>query len=395
MIHSNKKGWIVLAAYMGIVAVTQMLWLNFAPITNDVMNQYHCSEFLAGMLTIIFPLVYVIISLPSGILIDRYGYKKVIVYSGLLMVVSAALRQVNHQYMWLLIGQLGISIAQPFIFNSISKLVADWFNEQQAALATGLGTVGIFLGMIIGLGLSPWLATSYSINTMLTVFTVISLVAWLAFIIFASESPVAKTRVSTKVTINTITRLCKNPQLFLLFMLSFLAIGTFNTIMTWMQPMLAPNGITENQAGMIGAMLICAGVVGAIIFPALSDKLKRRRPFIIIACSAAVVLYYPLVSGHAYSSLLMAGGLMGFFFLPGYALLLTMTEELAGSQLSGTATSLLMLMGNAGGVIFSIAAESINATTHNWLLANAMMFALLLISLLLMVVKLKEPFTAG
>ncbi|MFO1525212.1 MAG: hypothetical protein U1F16_04470 [Turneriella sp.] len=47
--------------------------------------------------------------------------------------------------------QTGIAIGQPFIMNAISKLVADWFEPEHNALATGLGALGMFIGMALGL----------------------------------------------------------------------------------------------------------------------------------------------------------------------------------------------------------------------------------------------------
>lgn len=390
--HLKNYRWIVLFAYMGVLGVSQLLWLNFAPITNDIIQQYHTTELWAGMLTIIFPLIYVFLSIPSGRLIDQFGYKAVVSLSALWMVVFAFIRILDHQMIWLLIGQLGVAIAQPFIFNSISKLVSDCFDEDQVGLAMGIGTVGAFIGMIVGLGLSPWLSIQYSIHTMLWVSSLIALAAFLIFVLLARQAPTSinASQSEIKLKFNSIKTIWGQPQLRWLFILSFLAIGTFNTLMTWLQPMLAINGITDNQAGCIGALLIGCGVIGSIILPAISDRVRRRRPFLIFACLATIILFYPFVSSDHYASLLVYGGLLGFLFLPGYALLLTMTEEWSGKANVGTATGVFMLMGNAGGVIFSLCAESLNTMFQNWVLANGMMFAMLLITLLLTLFKLKD-----
>jgi hypothetical protein len=48
-------------------------------------------------------------------------------------------------------------------------------------------------------------------------------------------------------------------------------------------------------------------------------------------------------------------GALGFFFMPSFALLLDMSAQVAGAARAGGATSLLMLCGNAGGVLVIVA----------------------------------------
>jgi nitrate/nitrite transporter NarK len=88
------------------------------------------------------------------------------------------------------------------------------------------------------------------------------------------------------------------------------------------------------------------------------------------------------------------GGLMGFFFLPGYALLMSMCEEIAGSEKAGAATGILMMAGNAGGVVVIALMPLINGETTFWNNSIYLMSALLLVALILIVGKLKESFNA-
>ena len=76
-------------------------------------------------------------------------------------------------------------------------------------------------------------------------------------------------------------------------------------------------------------------------------------------------------------------GLMGFFFLPGYALLLSSTEEFAGREKAGSATGLLMLFGNAGGVVVGIAMDTVKTSPKDWTNAVYLLLATIAASLVL------------
>ena len=58
-------------AYAMLAAATQLLWLTFAPLTTASAHHYHVSETAIGWLAEIFPLLYVVLALPAGRLLDR------------------------------------------------------------------------------------------------------------------------------------------------------------------------------------------------------------------------------------------------------------------------------------------------------------------------------------
>jgi len=153
--------------------------------------------------------------------------------------------------------------------------------------------------------------------------------------------------------------LMKSGDLVLLFIISFLGLGYFNGLTTWLEPILAPRGMNSEQAGMVGGVLIFGGIFGAALIPTLSDKLKRRKPFLIGCVAVGCLTLYPFTMSSNYSLVLALAAIQGFFFLPAYALLLSMASEIAGVALTGSATGILMLTGNAGAVVVIVAMEAI------------------------------------
>ena len=49
-----------------------------------------------------------------------------------------------------------------------------------------------------------------------------------------------------------------------------IGLGIFNAVTTWIEQILAPRGITPEQAGIIGALMMVGGILGASILPGLS-----------------------------------------------------------------------------------------------------------------------------
>src|SRR6202161_2931114 len=65
-------GWPVIAAYALVCAATQILWLTYAAITTETARRYGVSVSAVGWLAEIFPLLYVVLAIPAGILLDRW-----------------------------------------------------------------------------------------------------------------------------------------------------------------------------------------------------------------------------------------------------------------------------------------------------------------------------------
>lgn len=387
--HNNPYRWVVLGVFTLVAGLSQLLWLNFAPLLSQVQQRYQVSEFMASLLLLVFPLIYVFLSVPAGVLIDKKGYKYAIGLGSMLMAVFALLRIVDN-FWALLIGQIGIAIGQPYVINGISKLVLDWFSERQSAIATGLGTMGMFIGMAVGMALTPVLNQSLGFTITMVVFALTAVAGGGAFLALAKPNPQAAPEPAASGESKT-SVLLKDKNLLLLYSISFLGLGFFNGLTTWLEPILAPQGIDSVKAGIIGAMLIVGGIFGSVIVPALSDRFRRRKPFLIGSTLVAGLTLYPLCTGRNYSSLLVLGGLQGFFFLPAYALLLEMCSEVAGEALAGSATGILMLTGNAGGVVVIMAMEAVKGKAPTFINGVHLMMGSLVLAVMLSLI-LKETF---
>ena len=72
--HNSRQtsGWRVIVAYSLVCAATQVLWLSYAAITTETARRYGVSVGAVGWLAEIFPLLYVVLAIPAGILLDRW-----------------------------------------------------------------------------------------------------------------------------------------------------------------------------------------------------------------------------------------------------------------------------------------------------------------------------------
>ncbi len=357
--------WIVLVAYMWGAAVSQLLWLNFAPIMPLVERLFQVSEFEVSLLSMVFPLLYIPISIPSGILTDSKGYRVSVGVGVLFMAVFSVLRIFSQDFTMLLLFQAGVAIGQPFVMNSVSKLAATWFPRKERVLATGLGSMALFLGMMLSLSATPFLTLSFGFESMLMIYAAIAVVGAVFFMFVARPKPKIAPEpdeAGEAFSMKAFRRVIRSKSIILLSAAFFIGVGLFTALATWLEKVLEPFGISITDAGIIGGVFIVGGIVGSIVIPALSDKTGRRKPFLIGELLVSAVALMIFFTGGSFMFLLAGAFMLGFFLMPSLPIGLQVSAELVGSSMAGTAASVLWLFSQIGSVAFIVLMESVKTT---------------------------------
>lgn len=378
----------VLAAYCGVAAMSQMLWLNLVPLNSLLRASYDVGELEISLLLLSFPLLYMLLSVHAGRVIDRHGARYAVLVGGVCSVAFSLLRIQGCSYVLLAIGQLGIACGQPYIINAISKLVARWFPSHQSALATGIGTAGMLIGMALGLGLTTELEQAFGLANTMAIFSAVSFVLVAAFWHAAPASDGVDTHAhagGVGIGVADMLELFTVRGFGLLCAAWFLAFGCFNGLMTWMEPLMKQHGIGAVDAGWAGACLIGGGILGVIVLPVFFER-GGRRLGLLLSCLAALVCLWPLCMADTPSTVFWLSGCMGFLFLPGYPLILAESESLSGPERAGAATGMLMLVGNAGAVTLIVLMPLMRSGENDWSHAILLMMGALLMAIAVLLV---------
>jgi len=390
-----KYRWIVLGAYMFIIAVNQLLWITFAPITADATNYYGVTDLKIGILSMCFMIVYIAVSLPASWVIDTYGIRTGVGIGAALTGIFGLLRGLaDTNYNLLLLSQIGIAIGQPFLLNSITKLAARWFLIEERATASGLGTLAMYIGILAGMLLTPFLVKSNGINGMLHIYGKVSIIAALIFLVLAKERPATAPclpdQEERSLVLDGLKDTLRNKDFRWLMLIFLIGLGVFNSVATWIEDILKPKGFSATQAGITGGLMILGGILGALIMPVLSDHFRKRIPFINIALLGATIGLAGITFAASYWILISSGVILGFFLLSAGPIGFQYGAEIAFPTSEGTSNGLLLLMGQISGIAFIFGMDSFKSPlTGSMTNPLIVLLGLLLISLILSL-RLKE-----
>jgi len=126
--------WLILASFIFIAAMIQVLWITFAPITGEAAKFYGTSDLMIGLLSMSFMIAYIPVFLPSAWVSDTWGFTAAVGSGAVIAAAFALARGIfASNFTIVFVSQIGIAVGQPFVIGAITKIAARWFPPRCAA----------------------------------------------------------------------------------------------------------------------------------------------------------------------------------------------------------------------------------------------------------------------
>ena len=386
--------WIVLLVYFLINALMQIQWIIFAPITSEAVTFYNVPAMQIDLLSLIFMVVYIFISFPASYIIDTWGIRIGIGIGAALMGVFGFMKGLyGASYEMVVIAQIGIAVGQPFVLNSVTKVGVRWFPLHERATQAGISVLAQFVGIIIAMVLTPPLFKMYGMEKMLMIYGIVTFAGAAIFILFNREhppTPPCPPGHDERIAVFAgLKHILKQIDMIYLIIVFFIALGIFNAVTTWIEQIVSPRGFTITEAGIAGALMMIGGIIGASILPPLSDKLRKRKLFIVITIIGAIPGIAGLTFAGSYWLLLASCLIFGFFLMAGAPICFQYGAEICYPAPEATSQGLLLLAGQISGIIFIFGMDILTAAGASKTPAMLVFIALMIVNGFL-ILKLKE-----
>ncbi len=251
------------------------------PLIDILMEQFDiASAAQAGLLMTIVVVPGIFLSLPAGLITDKYGVKGIGVASIVLTTVGSLVAAIAGSFQILLLGRLILGIGGAFIVTSLPVAIAQWFTHEELGKAMGFYGTNMPVATI-----AAFLAASTLIlvfNEWRFSFLVGTILGGTAIAIFASlvrAGPLTKSQRHEKIPLRQTLRnieLWKAGLVWLLFQVTAISF------LSW-----APNifqnykGLDRVQASVLASVLMIAAIPFVPFFGWLSDRIRRRKPLLV------------------------------------------------------------------------------------------------------------------
>jgi cyanate permease len=367
------------------IAANQLLWITFAPITGAAAHFYGVSDLAIGLLSLVFMLVFIVVSIPASWILDTYGIR---VGVGIGVILTAAFGLLRglfaDSYTWVLVAQIGIAVGQPFILNAIAKLAGRWFPLRERATAAGLGSLAMYAGIFVGLAVTPLLVDASSLPRTLIIYGVVAVTAGAAFFAVVRERPAAPVGPEERsLVLDGLKSMLRNRDFVVLLVLFFIGLGLFNAVTTWIEDIVRLRQFTPAEAGFAGGMMVVGGIVGALVIPALSDRTRRCVPFMLLALAGAIPGLLGVTFAASYGLLLASSFVLGAFLLSSGPLGFQYGAEITHPAPEGTSNGLLLLAGQVSGIAFIVGMDALKSPSGSMTTSLLILTGLLAVAFLL------------
>jgi sugar phosphate permease len=324
--------------------------------TAELMSEFGLSAAALGNLSAFYFYSYVAMQVPTGLLADHWGPRRLLTLGASLAGLGTFLFALAPDVGWANFGRLMIGGSVAVAFVGMLKLAAHWMPPRQYALASGMalfcGVMGaVFAGvplrlLVDGFGWRPVMLVSASVTC------VVAMAIWW----IVRDDPrdkgydshaLAHTDDATRIPPGVLAGICevlRYRNIWLLYLVPGAVVGSVLTFAgLWGVPYLTTHyGMDNTLAAAVCSALLVAWAIGGPVFGGLSDHLGHRKPLYALGCLVQLIGWGLIVLLPAMPVwlLIMLLILVGFFsgnMIIGFAF----AKESAPTDLAGTATGLV------------------------------------------------------
>lgn len=295
--HNNKTKsqfnivrWLIWGILVTAYAINFFHALSMGVVKNSIMTEFSLSESMFVSIANTYSILYLLMQIPTGILVDTLGARITASVGTLLSAIGIITFSLTNEIAFLFIGRSLVGLGTSVIYVSILKIQSKWFEEEKFGTMTG---ITCFIGTLGGALAQAPLAFATSVLGWRKTFIFIGILSFaIAFLIFMvvrnspSEKGYTELNATSKTVIPTkkelslaIVSIFKNPYTWPPFLSYAAFYGSFVILMGyWGTTFISLTfGISEIMASNFTTLGVVGSAIGAIIIGNLSDKHKTRR----------------------------------------------------------------------------------------------------------------------
>jgi MFS family permease len=360
LLSENRKnyaiiGWLICA--LGAIFYSYEYLLRIAPsaMESSLREHFNLSATGFGHISSIYYYAYVPMQLPVGLLLDRYGPRRLLTLACLICVMGTFLFTSTSSFWVAASGRFLVGLGSAFAFVGVLKLATIWLPENRLAMVSGmtaaLGTIGAMLGdnfLEIFIEKFGWVKT---LNLTAAFGILLMFVLWAGVHDRKGRHRQSGTVSTFKKGFTDLGIIARNKQIWVNGMygcLVYLPTTVFAEL--WGIPYLRhAHNMSAHGAGLANSLLFLGFTIGAPLMGYISDRMARRKfPMFLGAMGAGIImliiLYMPGLTETNIQILMFALGLL----YSAQAIVFAVGRELSPGEAAGTAmaiTNMIVMLG--------------------------------------------------
>jgi len=279
-----------------------LLRVSPSVMVHELMSSFNTNAAIIGVISAFYFYAYAPMQLPVGMLMDKYGARKLLTFAALVCGLGTVVFGVSPQ-IWLAdAGRFLVGIGSAFAFVGIVFVTSHWFPLQKRGLLIGLGNSIGMLGAVVGQGPLAATVAAWGWRESMIAIGIFGLVLGVVIYLLVRNEPASMEKAHEKKSAKRrgwedVVTVCKNPYTWvnaivaLLFYITTTALGGL-----WGIPFLqSAYHVSKETAGFAMSMIFIGWLVGGPIIGFFSDKMKRRKIVLIFSIALTCLFLMPVI----------------------------------------------------------------------------------------------------
>jgi MFS family permease len=294
-----KKAWPwIVCLSAGLFFFYDFMLMNmFNSINSDISKAFNLNATQISWLSGLYPMATVAFLIISGLLLDRFSTRKIILTAMFICLISTSGFALSQNIFQAGFFRFAAGSTAAFCFLSCVMLASRWFAKDHLALITGLIVTMAMTGGSLSQAPLKALVTTYGWKNAMFSLSLFGLVLWCIMFILIHDTPTQKTwrHPASKPTMsikNSLIKTIKNPQNWILgayTSLMNLVICVFGGL--WGQSFVSSvYNMNDLVASEITMMIFLGTTIGSPLAGWLSDKMGKRKTPMIMGAIFSILL---------------------------------------------------------------------------------------------------------
>ncbi len=365
---------------------------SMAPLVYRLLADLGMDRAEMGTVLAAWQLTYIFSSVPCGGLLDRFGPRRMMFASILVIAASVALRGVASDYVTLLLAVMVFGLGGPLISSGAPKVVSLWFTGKERGLAMGIYFTGNATGGIIAVALTnsvflPAVGGGWrDLMFVYALFVVLVGVIWLGISAHsASREMEARLQAEEKRrSMDVFLELVRDPVVRLVLLMGLFILFYNHGMNHWLPDLLRSYGMTPSEAGYWAAIPTLFGMVASLSLPRMATPDKRFAILLgLFLCAAVAAILVLTASGPLLAvGLVLQGMCRGA--MTSISILLLIESGDGNTSRVGAASGLYFSVGEVGGVLGPMSMGALAHATGDFDASLFMMFGIACLLMLIL-----------
>ncbi len=342
--ESGTLRWVILAQLCFCMLSYALIFQSIPPIMSLIISEFKLSHYRASLLMSLFAFPGILVSLPAGMLADRYGVKPVGIFSILLAIAGSLLVALGQSFEVLLAGRILAGIGASSLVITIPQAIAQWFSSSHMGVAMGIYNTIMPIGTIVSLNGFSYMAGAWGWRSAVWTTVFFTGVVFVVFTFFyrppvnnAGSAASSKQRRSSAGIGSSVFFVGTS---WALFNASIISLFTFTP------DFLVARGWALDRAGFATSLVMIASMCLSPVVGFLIDKIGKKE-WLIASGGLGMAVFITLIPcvGENYNLFLLCVGIASAF-IP--VSVFSLVADVVSPQRLGFGYGILSMLNNVG-----------------------------------------------